>query len=59
MKVITKEHLIEVINANYKAEELICASDISRQIERLGDDYYIVGGEWVLVSKAHVDWDDK
>lgn len=59
MKVLTKEHLIEAINANYKTGELISASEISRQIDRLGDDYYRIDGEWKLTNKANVNWQDK
>lgn len=58
MKALTKEHLIEAINANYKDGEIIDVQDIARQINRLGDEWYIVDGKWELVEKADVKWSD-
>lgn len=60
MKALTKEHLIELINTNYKDGQVIYKSDIERQFERVGDDYFMERGVgMVLVNKAPVNWSDE
>lgn len=59
MKALTKEHLIELINANYKDGQTIYKSNMERQFERVGDDYFIERGVgMVLTNKAPVNWSD-
>lgn len=60
MKALTKEHLIELINTNYKDGQVIYQSDIERQFKRVGDDYFMERGVgMVLVKKAPVNWSDE
>lgn len=56
MKILTKEHLKEIIDVNFFDGEDIAYEDLKVIFERLGDDYFIVDGVWQLTKKADVSW---
>ena len=61
MQGLTREHLIEAIQVNYKKGEVIFENDEKLDLifEQLGDTYSMVDGNLKVIEKANVYWSEE